>query len=426
MNKKITNKNNCLIKLNITKEQFSFLKKKFNVSKMEDIEPTVLKQLKEELKKITDKRQKSKTCYKVWDIICYVIFSSLAGVETWEDITEFILFHRDFFKSFLLMSHGIPNWQTIERVIAMIDSKELENVLVNFFKTITFNKALETDIIDIDGKVDCGSSRNSTNYNEKISPLNVLNAYSNNYGICLASEKISDKSNEIPTIPVILERLKVKDTIVTWDALNTQKANVESVKKKKGNYVVPVKKNHPSFNADLELYFDDKTQEQIIAGRLDSAYLKEIEKSHSCFITYEYFQTSDVKWYHEYKEWKGLMTFGMVKKTIVKNGEEKVEKRYYISSLGVEIELFAKAIRNHWSVENKLHWHLDFTFKEDKNTTLNKNALMNLQIINKFCLGILNRIKSFYENRSLRRIKRIMTMDFETFLVRNICYLCLS
>ncbi len=91
----------------------------------------------------------------------------------------------------------------------------------------------ETDIINIDGRVDCRSKRNETNYNDKITPLNVLNAYSNNYDICLASERISEKTNEIPTIPVILQRLKIKGTIITWDALNTQKSNVEAVRNKK-------------------------------------------------------------------------------------------------------------------------------------------------------------------------------------------------
>lgn len=413
-------------KLNVNKKQISFLKKKLGVTKMEEIESTVLKKLKEVLKNVSDKRQKSKTKYKIWDIICYVIFSSLAGVETWEDIVEFVEEHKSFFKSFLLMSHGIPNWQTIERVMSMIDSKELECILVNFFQTITFNTTPETDIINLDGRVDCGSSRRETNYSDKITPLNTLNAYSNNYGICLASERIADKSNEIPTIPVILERLRIKDTIITWDALNTQKTNVEAVKLRKGDYVVPVKKNHPNFNADLELYFDELTQEQIIAGRLNTSYLRQEEKSHSCFITYEYFQTSDVKWYQEYKEWKGLTTFGMVKKTIIEKGNTKTEKRFYISSLKVDIEQFAKAIRSHWSVENKLHWHLDFTFKEDKNTTVNKNALMNLQLVNKFCLGILNKIKPFHDNVSLRRIRKRMQMNFEKWLPRNICYLCLS
>ncbi len=417
------NKNN---KLNVTKEQMSYLKKKLRIRKMEDIETTVLKDLKETFKELKDTRQKSKTHYKIWDIVCYVIFAQMSGAEDWEDIEEFIYHHYDFFRKFLLMTGGVPNYQTIERVMSIIDSKELERMLVEFIKKITFNQKTGTEILNIDGRVDCGSSRRSTSYQEKITPLNVLNVYSNKYGICLASEMIEDKTNEITTIPTILERLNIKDTIITWDALNTQKRNVEIVKNKKGDYVVPVKKNHPNFNVDLELYFDERTQEEIKAGRSDSAYLKEAEKSHSCFITYEYFQTSDIKWYSEYKEWKGLNSFGMVKKTIERNKETIVEKRFYISSLFIDIELFSRSIREHWSVENKLHWHLDFTFKEDKNTTQNKNALMNLQLINKFCLGIFSRIKSFYKNKSLRRIRKIMGMDFEKNLIKNICYLLLS
>lgn len=413
-------------KLNITKEQMRYLKKKLQITKMEDIEITVLKKLRESFKDLKDTRQKSKTHYKIWDIVCYVIFAQMSGAEDWEDIEEFIEVHYDFFRSFLLMTGGIPNWQTIERVMAIIDSKELENILVTFLQKITLNHKTEIDIIDIDGRIDCGSSRKSTNYNERVLPLNILNAYSNNYGICLASEKIEEKTNEIPTIPIILDRLNIKGTIITWDALNTQKSNIEAVRIGKGDYVVPVKKNHPNFNLDLELYFDEITQEQIIAGNSGSAYLKQEEKSHSCFITYEYFQTSDIKWYHEYKEWKGLNSFGMVKKTIIKDTEVNIEKRYYISSLNIDIELFSRAIRNHWSVENKLHWHLDFTFREDNNTTMNKKALMNLQIVNKFCLGILNKIKPFHKNTSLRRIRKRMGMNFEKSIIKNICYLLLS
>lgn len=100
-----------------------------------------------------------------------------------------------------------------------------------------------------------------------------------------------------------------------------------------------------------------------------------------------------------------MNSIGVVKKTIDNGKEIKVVYRYYISSLFINIELFSRTIRNDWSVENKLHWHLDFTFKEDKNTTVNKKALMNLQIVNKFCLGILNKVKPFYNNISLRRIR---------------------
>lgn len=150
----------------------------------------------------------------------------------------------------------------------------------------------------------------------------------------------------------------------------------------------PIKGNHGNFFEDLKLYFDDKKLETIIAGNTKSDYLKINEKSHSSIITYEYFQTNDVSWYFDKNNWEGLKTFGLVKKTIIKEKKTIIELRYYISSLNLNIELFSRAIRNHWSVENKLHWHLDFTFREDNNTTANKQALFNFQLVNKFCLVI--------------------------------------
>lgn len=412
--------------LNITNIEQKFLLRKFGINNIEDIDVAILKQLKENLKKLTDSRQQSKIVYKIWDIVICVILANLTNISDWEDIPTFVEAKKDFLKNFLKLTGGIPHYITYERVFSIIEPKELETILNTFISNIIFKVCIEKDIINIDGRVSCGSSRNETNYNEKIKPLNVLNAYSNNYGLCLASEMIEEKTNEIPTIPIILERLKISDTVITWDALNTQKTNIETVRNKKGDYVVPIKKNHPNFNADLELYFDDTVQEQIIAGKANSAYLKQEEKSHSSFIIYEYFQTGDIKWYHEYKEWKGLNTFGMVKKTIIKNEETKIEKRYYISSLNIDINLFSKSIRNHWNVENKLHWQLDFTFKEDKNTTVNKTALMNLQIINKFCLGILNKVKSYYDNVSLKKIRYKLSLDFEQEFIKLLCYLALS
>ena len=324
------------------------------------------------------------------------------------------------------MTGDVPSSQTYERVFSLIDYKQLEEILNQFYLAITYNHSTKTDTINIDGKVDKGSSRNQTDYHNKTKPLNSLNAYSNNLGICLASEIIDDKTNEFPTIPTILTRLKIKDVIITWDALNTQKENIDAVINGKAHYVVPIKGNQGNFFSELDLYFDEKRLETIIAGNRKSTYLKYHENSHSSLITYEYFQTNDINWFHDKKEWNKLTTIGLVKKTIIKNGEVKIEKRYYISSLEINIVDFSNAIRNHLSVENKLHWHLDFTFRQDYNTTMNKNALINLQIVNKFCLAILNKVKPFYENKSLRRIRNIMSYKFEKNFVDLLCYLVCS
>lgn len=408
-------------------KQINYIKKRLGITKIEDVDKATLKQLKENLKKLSDVRMKHKTKFKMWDIIVCTILAILFGAESWDDVHDFTEDHYSWLREFLLMTGGIPCVKTYERVFEIIDSKELENILVEFLKTFSLKSNMDQDIIDLDGRVTKGSARKETIYNEAIKPLNVLNAYSNKYGICLASEAIEDKSNEIPTIPEILKRFKVKGNIITWDALNTQTKNIEAVINLKGDYVVPIKGNQGNFYNDLVKYFDDNKLETIKAGNTKSAYLEYYEQRGSTVIHYEYFQTNDVKWYFDRNKWKKLNTIGVVKKTIDdgKTKKLKVEMRYYISSLNIDIELFSKAIRNHWSVENKLHWHLDFTFKQDKNTTVNKNALLNFEIINKFCLGILNKVKPFYKNISLRRIRKIISYHFEKSLVDIMCFLSL-
>ena len=405
--------------------EVNYIKKQLGITKIEDVDKAAMKRLKEKLKTLTDSRIKKKTKFKIWDIIICTILAVLFNANDWEDVHDFTITHYKWLREFLLMTGGIPCTKTYERVFAIIDSKELESIFTEFLLTISLSST-DNDIINLDGRVNRGSSRNETSYNDKVKPLNVLNAYSNKYGICLASEQIDDKTNEITAIPDILKRFNVKGNVITWDALNSQTDNVEAVVSLKGDYVVPIKGNQGNFYNDLILYFDEKKLEMIKAGQTGTAYLDYKEKRGETLIHYEYYQTEDVKWYFDRKKWKKLNSIGLVKKTIETSQETKVEYRYYISSLFLNIELFSKAIKNHWSVENKLHWHLDFTFKQDDNTTVNKKALMNLELVKKFCLGILNKVKPFYNNISLRRIRKILSYNFEKGLVDIMCYLSLA
>ena len=413
----------------LDKRQKKYLKDKFGISAWKDLTPTILKKLKEAMKELTDTRQQVKIKYKIWDVVTCVVISCLCGMKTWEEIHDFVVMKYEFFRKFLKMTGGIPSAKTYERIMSIIDKEELKIIVQDFFKTITTNLYSKIDILNIDGRVNNGSKRKATFKVNAVSPLNCLNVYSNNMRMCIAEEVIDKKTNEIPTTATILEKLNVKDCIITWDALNTQKDNISAVIKAKAYYVVPIKGNHALFYQDLIDYFDDDEQNLIIGGKINTAYKKENEYKNGCSITYEYFQTTNIKWYEDYKSWQGLKTIGMVKKTIVSqnNGKEEksIESRYYIANIDLNIELFKDAIRKHWSVENKLHWHLDVTFNMDNNHTLDKNALMNLEIINKFCLGMLERVKPYY-NMSLKRIMNILNLDVEDNFLEFLAFLALA
>lgn len=372
-----------------------------------------IKELKEKAKMLEDVRQKNKKVYKIWDIVVVVILAVLSDCNEWSEIEDFAHERKNYLKKYLKLTGGIPTAKTYERVIGLINSNELNKIFVDFCEKIQKPKAREfKEILSFDGKVEKGSARKQgLFYNEK-KPLNVLNVYSDRLEMCIDQEMIEEKTNEIPTVKNIIERLELKGVICTWDALNTQKSNVKAVIDKKGDYVVPIKGNHENFYKELEEYFEEDRQKVIESG-YEGSYSLTREKSHSAIITYEYYQTEKVKWYEDYKDWEKLRSIGMVKKTIEKaNNKKVVEKRYYISSLFLDINNFSNAIRKHWNVENKLHWQMDFTFKCDDNQTINKKALFNLQIIKKFCLKILNEVKKV-ENRSMKRIRKSMSRSIE-------------
>ena len=390
--------------------------KKYEVS-LDKLNYDAIKEFKEKMKDLSDTRQKGKRKYKIWDIVVVVFLAVLGNCNSWEEIKIFAESKKTWLKSFLKLSGGIPSAITYKRVFSIIKPEELENICVLFAQDVLKIFASKRDIMNIDGKTDNGSNRNETEVREKVKALNVLNVYSNNLGICVASQMIEDKTNEIPTIPLILDKINVKGNIITWDALNTQKTNIETVIKLKGDYVVPIKQNQGTFYDDLILYFDEKTLEYIKAGNSISSYKKQIEKNGSNVIVYEYFQTEDISWFKDLKKWKGLKSFGLVKKTIITKGKSNVENRFYISSLYNDIDTFSNAIRLHWSVENKLHWHIDFTFKQDDNSTMDKNALFNLQILKKLSLAFLNDVKRVY-NTSLKNIRFRLSLDYETEILR--------
>ena len=378
-----------------------------------EIEIEKLKELKEKSMMLKDERQKGKIKYKIWDIVVVTILAVLADCNEWEEIADYAKDKKTFLKTFLKLTGGIPSVKTYERVIGILDSNELNKIFVEFVKDIQFMEdKYFKDILSFDGKVDKGSARKKGYIVEDTKPLNVLSVYSDKLQMCIEQEMIEEKTNEITAIPEIIKRLDLTNVICTWDALNTQKENIKAVISKGGDYCVALKRNQGNFYQDVEDYFDEDRL-RIIESGYEGGYQLSREKNHKSVITYQYYQTEKIKWYAEYEKWEGLKSIGLVKKTIEKGDGSKVEeRRYYISSLLLNINEFSNAIRKHWNVENKLHWQMDFTFRSDANTTINKKALFNLQIIKKFCLKILNEVKK-QKNKSLKRIRKDIARNVE-------------
>ena len=397
---------------------------------IENIDLNALVELKEDLLNTSDERHQSYTIHSMIDIFMITFFAVLSDCDEWVQIEMFAKKHYDWFKKFLSLNAGIPKAVTFKRVMSVINPNEVEPILVNFllkilkqYQNILNDKSKysnEKDVYAMDGKSCNSSGRNSSKTGE-IKSIQAMSIYSNNLGICLATEFIEEKTNEIPTGPKLLSLLNLENIIVTFDALNTQEKTIDTIVNQKGYYVAAVKSNQENTYEDLINYFED---EKILKQLKEENYCCNTEKNHSSIIKYEYYQVEDVVWLYNYKKWRNIKSIGCVKKTIsnIITNKTTVETRYYISNLSCNIIEFSNAIRKEWSIENKLHWHLDLTFKEDNNKTFEKNAQKNLNIIRKFCLSILKLVKDIY-GLSLKNIRKYLCMDFENEIEKIFTYL---
>lgn len=344
---------------------------------------------------IEDVRQVRKVRHKLKDILVIVLFATLADADDWVEIAMFAEAYQDYLRKYIELKNGIPSHDTINRVMGLVSPDILQQLYAKWQELLNRNEgeALKK-IICIDGKTMRSNKR------KEGKPSHIVSAWSREDGFCLGQKAVSEKSNEITAIPELLDKIQIKGQIITIDAMGTQKTIAEKIRNKRADYVLALKGNQAGLYEDVELYFGDR--ETIERIREKGNYVSTTEKAHGQIEKREYYQTDEIGWLSQKKEWKGIKSLGMEEKTIRDEKGERKEYRYYISSLGPDIETFKRAVRGHWSVES-MHWHLDVTFREDANTTLDKQAAQNQNIIRKWSLSILKMIEIMKPGLSLKK-----------------------
>ena len=217
----------------------------------------------------------------------------------------------------------------------------------------------------------------------------------------------------------MIKLLDLTNTISTFDALNTQKKTIKAIVDKGGDYVGALKGNQYDFYKDVVTYFND---EKLYDESYNQCHYEESELAHSTIEKRTYIMTEDINWL-EIKKWKNIKSIGIYIREYTENDVLKKDVRYFITSLGTDqIKDFCRAVRDEWGIENNLHWHLDVTFKEDKNRTMIKNLQTNLNILRKIALNILKLAKPLY-NKSLKLIRFRIGQNFENEIEKILLYL---
>jgi predicted transposase YbfD/YdcC len=352
---------------------------------------------------VEDIRQPWKIKHLMADIIAIVFFASLANADDWMSIYLFATYNEKFLRKYLQLPNGIPSHDTIQRVFAMISPGYLQEFRKRWEEMMSSNTGNRVrKLLGIDGKTQRGNATRTQKANHIVSAVDER-------GFCLGEVRVDEKSNEIKAIPELLRVLNVKGHIITTDAMGCQTNIAKLIKGKRADYVLALKGNQGTLHEDVRLYFSDP---ELLAG---CRYTKTLEKARGGVEKREYWQTDDISWLVQKKEWAGLKSIAMTRNTITRNGATTTEVRYFISSLPLNVDEVAWAIRKHWMVES-YHWHLDVTFREDANQTIEKDSAFNLNIMKKMALNTLKLVDVGIKHKvSLKGKRYVIGINFEKY-----------
>lgn len=329
------------------------------------------------------------------DILVIAICTLLCGGETFNDMEDFGRAKADWFKTFLNLRHGIPSHDTFNRVFAALDPKAFLDCFQRW--TQSLRQAIPQEIVALDGK----ALRRALNQDQSVQY--IVSAWAENNGLVLGQLKVADKSNEITAVPELLRVLELSGCIVTLDAMGCQKKIAREIVEADADYVLALKGNQETVHEEVKTFLDDtlaqKQAAQPQGAKLSKAAaglarLETLEKDHGRLEIRRYYQSAELSWFADRQKWDNLQSVGMVEAIRHLNGQQTCERRYYLSSLPLNVQTFARAVRGHWGVENKLHWTLDVWFREDQSRARSGYAAENLATLRRLALNLLKQEKT--------------------------------
>jgi predicted transposase YbfD/YdcC len=298
----------------------------------------------------------------------------------------------------LKLPGGIPAHDTFERVFAALDPHALEACCLAWLRAVAGLAGVEH--IAIDGKTLRGSA------GSKLGALHVVSAWATQAQVSLGQVAVEGKGNELTALPRLLELLDLDGALVTIDALGCQKAVAQKIVDGGGDYVLVVKANQERLLEDIQ-----ETVAKALDGDLPAARVRHYttaerghgrEEGRGCVLV------EDIRGIRDRQAWPQLRAVGMCRRERTVNGERTTEVCYFIGSRRMAARRYAAALRNHWGIENNLHWQLDVSFHEDASRVENRHGAANLALFRKIALSLL---KQNPRKESMARKRKAAAVD---------------
>jgi predicted transposase YbfD/YdcC len=343
----------------------------------------MLETLITELETIEDPRCEWRVEHRLVDILVIAVCAVLGEAESFEDIALYGRCKRDWLQRFLALPNGIPSHDTFRRVLMLIDPGAFERSFLGWVRAVFRPGEGAPRQIAIDGK----TVRGSFDRRHGRSPLHLVSAYATEHGLVLAQRAAEEKRGELTVLPDLLDGLDLEGCLVSLDALACRPEVAERIVGRGGDYLLTLKGNRKRAHAEVRDWF---AANAFALGASLRPCFDAFDDGHGRLVRRRVFACPDVGVFASLEDWPGLRAVLAVETICGVPGTSKVtaEIRHHISSSKLPPEVLAAAVRNHWRIENGLHWVLDVTFREDASRVRERNAARNLALLRKIALNL--------------------------------------
>jgi predicted transposase YbfD/YdcC len=332
---------------------------------------------------LKDPRINRRKRHQLLDIVAIALCAVIGGANNWQQIEQFGHTRQEWLKTFLSLPNGIPSHDTFERLFARLSPAAFQRCLLGWLAALA--KELGAKHFAVDGKVLRGSGCKA----HDVGPLHLVSVWATEMHLSLGQVAVDEGSNEITAIPKLLELLDLKGALVTIDAIGCQTDIAKQIIDGQGNYVLVVKGNQEHLQADIlaTLQHAEETDYQGVNYDLFERH----EDGHGRHEYRSYVVFYDLDKVRDREQWAGLKVVGVCYRESTVGETTSEEIRCFIGSKKASARYYGKALRNHWGIENNLHWQLDVTFAEDDNRVQNRNAGQNLAVLRRVALCLLKK-----------------------------------
>ena len=339
------------------------------------------------------------------DILIIAVCTLLTGGEGCQAMELFGKSKRQWLHTFLALPHGIPSHDTFGRVFARLNPTRFQECFLSWTRAVA--ALTQGTLVSLDGKTVRASFDRAT----AASPLHMVSAWcSQNGGLVMGQLKTDSKSNEITAIPELLQLLAIKGCMVTMDAMGCQKAIAGQIRAQEGDYLLALKSNHKKASKAIKQHFHAHIEHQL-AWRTAENFFDAFDDWHGRTVRRRVWVITDLKPIPELAKWPDLQSVIVVEtiRAAYPGAVITSDYRIYISSLIRSATAFVTMIRQHWDIENKLHWSLDVTFNEDRCRIRKDHAAENMVALRHIALNLLRQEHS--HRLSLRQKRLLCGLD---------------